>query len=845
MYRDIEFHKNRAEKFISELSFDDKIKIMYGSFIEKKELKVPFIDFLSEAAHGVQARHDQSFDLGLPAFTTVFPNPIGMAASFDKKLMHRIGNVVGTEMRSLLNEYRHNGLLGLAPTVDMERDPRWGRNEEAYGEDPHLTSRMAGEYILGMAGDDERFVRCGATLKHFYANNYEKERYSANSALPEGLKEDYYLRVFKEIIEYASPLSVMTSYNQINGVTATFNPEVKFLLREWGVPMIMSDAFTLFFSVEAQHTADDFPDAIRKAFDAGVDLFLEDNKNEIPAMKEAIEKGIVTESDIDTALINRFTVYSMLGMMEEDLLFEFTEKDNPVDPVSGEVIPFVSSKAFPRSEYNITKVDTPESRALAREAETKSVVLLKNDGMLPLRNIDNKISEINDDMTESKGVFAFGPLVDEAPIDWYSGLPSHKVTLMEAINSAADDLIPRIIIKLSDGMYAGLKDSKVVPVAKEDAEVFKIMLWDDTRITLKSESSEKYLTSISPDVKIVNVENEEEVGLDNDNTTSDKTITLYSTADAPFSWSVNEAFQMIDNKGEVIHFNEADFDSNLDFWTNENITGIRNVDGCLNLTFETVESVSDIFERVVEEAKLSESTNILACFGLHPIVNCKEERDRESIELPPFQRAVLRMLRKNFHNICLILLANAPLAIVEEDESPEIRSILWTAFGSEELGNGLLDILTGKISPSGRLPQTWYRGDYQLSDINDYDIKKNGMTYLYMTDKPLYRFGYGLTYTSFQVSFSNAKDEHTDKETSIQNNKKLDICIKNVGEYTSDYVVQIYESPDHTFYLYAEDPLGKDVNGEEIPIGSSLVAFERVYDIETGEERYVKIEIYK
>ena len=835
MYKKIEFHKKRAEDFIKGLTFEQKIKIMYGSFFDKKELKVPFIDCLSEAAHGVQARHDQSFDLGLPANTTVFPNPIGMAASFDKKLMHRIGDVVGTEMRSLLNEYRHNGLLGLAPTVDMERDPRWGRNEEAYGEDPHLTSRMAGKYILGMAGDDDTYVRCGATLKHFYANNYEKERYTADSVLPEDLKEDYYLRVFKEIIEYASPLSVMTSYNKINGTTATFNPEVKTLLRKWGVPLIMSDAFTLFFSVNAQHTAKDFSEAIRKAYDAGVDLFLEDVKNEPPAMKEAIEKGIVTEADIDTALTNRLTVYSIFGLMEEDLLIEFIENENPVDPVSGEPIPFVSSKAFPRSEYNNSKVDTEENRALSREAQAKSTVLLKNNGMLPLRDISD--TSLNNDSNTSPKIFAFGPMVDEAPIDWYSGLPSHKVTLNEALNqtltvsdnektfSLASDLIPRIKIKLSAKKYAGLKDSKLVPVAKKDAEIFKIMLWDDTQITLKSESTGKYLTSILPDVKIVNVENEEDM-IAEDTNTSDNDLNLYATADAPFSWSVNEAFQMIDSKGEVIRFDLSDLDSNLDFWTNKNISGIKNVDGSLNLSFETVDSVTDIFERVVEEAHLSNNTNILACFGLHPIVNCKEERDRDSIELPPFQRVVLRIIRKNFKNICLILLANAPLAILEEDEAPEVRSILWTALGSEELGNGILDIISGEISPSGRLPQTWYRGDYQLPDINDYDIRKNNMTYLYMKDNPLYRFGYGLTYSKFVCRFD-------DKENKI--------FIKNIGGVASDYVIQIYQSPENKLYIYGNDRYGKDINGKKIPIGSRLIAFERVYFIIPGEERIIHL----
>ena len=174
MKRDIEFHRQKAQEFVSGLSLDEKIKVLYGTFEEKMAMGLPFIDFAGEGAHGVQARHDQSFDFGEPVCTTVFPNPIGMAASFDKKLMHRIGDVVGTEMRSLLNEFKHNGLCALAPTVDMERDPRWGRNEEAYGEDPVQTGTMAASYIKGIQGDDPDHLMAAATLKHFYANSLKQ-----------------------------------------------------------------------------------------------------------------------------------------------------------------------------------------------------------------------------------------------------------------------------------------------------------------------------------------------------------------------------------------------------------------------------------------------------------------------------------------------------------------------------------------------------------------------------------------------------------------------------------------------------------------------------------------------
>ena len=785
-YRDLAFHRNKARQYLAGLNLEDKIKILYGTFEEKLGLEVPFIDFFGEAAHGVQARHDQPFDFGPPVSTTVFPNPIGMAASFDKDMMHRIGEVVGTEMRSLANEFMHNGLCAFAPTVDMERDPRWGRNEEGYGEDPHLTSRMAGEYILGMAGDDKTFIRCGATLKHFYANNYENERYSSDSRIPEHLIKDYYFRVFKEIIEYAHPASVMTSYNKINGTSAAFNPEVKDIIKK-DVPFIVSDAISIQHTVEKHHSADSPIDALRKALDAGIDGFLEDIEFEKPAMLEALDKGIIKESDIDEALTNKLTVYSMLGLMKSDL-----NTDG-------------SSKAFPKSEYNISRVDTEESRQLSREAAAKSSVLLKNDGMLPLESADK--------------AFAFGPFTDSLPLDWYSGVPSRKTTLKEGLNVKDCHLIPQVRIRLSDSstsnpVYAGIKDSALYGTDIDNADTFELMLWDDCRVTIRSMSTGKLLTSIPPEHKVVIYEK------------SENDYTLYANADESFSWFANEAFQLIDSSGDIIHFTE---DTVSEFWTDNRITGIKNHDGSMALTFETVKDISELIHDAIKDNSLGSDTDIIACFGLHPIVNCKEERDRDSIELPVFQRYALRELRKTFTNISLIIMANAPVAVVEEDNSPEIRSILWTAFGSEELGNGLADIILGRISPSGRLPQTWYRDDSQLPDIEDYDIEKNKVTYIYMIDEPLYRFGYGLTFSDFNCNMA------------FSDENKCTIHIKNTGNFVSDYVIQLYQSPDNELYLYGNDRHGLDVSGRKIPVGSILIYFDRIHDIAPGDEVTISI----
>ncbi len=793
MKRDLTYHRKRAEEFVSNLSLEDKMTIFHGKSREQAELGLYYFKFAGEAAHGVQARHDQNFDYGEPQFTTIFPCPIGMAASFDKEMMKNIGNVVGTEMRSLLNERLHNGLGGLAPTVDMERDPRWGRNEEAYGEDPHLVSRMAGEYIRGIYGENEHFIQCASTLKHFYGNNVEHNRFISDTKISDELKENYYLRVFKEIIEYGQPMSVMTSYNLVNGVPSTFNPEAKNLLKKWGVPYIVSDAFTLEYAVEDQKTATDGADAVRKAFDAGIDTFFEELDFEFTAMDEAFEKGLINEDYITEAIINKLTVYSALGLMPEDLMEDGR------------------SKYFPLSEYNKEKVDTAESRMLARTAAAESVVLLKNE-MLPISEEDEP--------------FLFGPFSNRCPLDWYSGLPSHTVTLKEGLGIKSEDLYPYVRIKInapsgeSDStdsnkgpMYAGIQEGKVVPVNKEFSEIFRIMLWDNARITIRSTSTGKLLTTASPDCKFRN------------NVEAAESFTLYTNADEAFSWFVNEAFLLIDKDGKEIIFSE---DNALTFWEDSRIAGIKNTDGEMSVSFETLMDGSTLIEKAIAENNLRRDTKIIAAFGLHPIVNCKEERDRDTIELPPYQRAILRELREHFDNITLTLLANAPVAISEEDEAIEIKSILWSALGSEELGNGLADIIYGRTSPAGRLPQTWYTGDDQLPAIDDYDIKKNKMTYLYMTEEPLYRFGYGLTYSKF------------DSELIIEGDKTL-VRVTNKGNTPSDYTALLFQSEDGKTYLYGEDRAFVDVSGNEIPVGSRLIAFHRFKDIQPGSAKTVEL----
>ena len=774
--RDLKPHREVAERIVNDLKLEEKLIVLCGSSKEMDEIGLPRFVVGGEAAHGVQARHDQSFDVGEPVYTTVFPNPIGMAATWDKELIKQAGEITGMEARSLFNEDKHRSLVMWAPTVDMERDPRWGRNEEAYGEDPYLASRMAGNYILGMAGDDPDYVRCGATLKHFFANNVEQDRSISDSIMPEHLKRDYYLKVFNETIDYAQPMAVMSSYNLVNGEPCTFSSELTNIIDR--LTHITCDGGALTLSVTMQKAEPGFTEAVARAIKAGISNFPDDPVMIRNAAKEALEKGLLSEEDLDRAVKSKLTAYSLLGLFEPDRA------------------PFNMSDG-----YDMSAVDTPESREISRLLSAESIVMLKNAADEEGRTLCP--------VEKGSGIKLVGPFADRHPLDWYGGITSRQVTIADGLKdvydvNSAESLMPYVRIRFEDGSYAGIdvKDrNRVVSTGLDSAEVFRVMLWDECRVTLRATSVNKLLTTRKPDSAIIN---SEEIA---------DCFELFATADEAFSWFASEAFVLRDENGEAVRI---DTDRALKFYADPGIKGIGNVDGSVRLSFEEVKGA----EELLAECDIQDNDTVIACFGLHPIVNSKEERDRETIELPPYARAVLRVLRRRSEKIGLFLCANAPVALVEEQECKEIKSIFWAPFGSEEYGNAVADIISGKLSPSGRLPQTWYRSDAQLPKIDDYDIEKTCMTYLYMKDKPLYRFGYGLSYT-----------EITQEIVSTDETGKVTVRVKNTGSYTADTVIQVYRDSAGSIKLY----------DEQLPQGFAICGFERVRKLAPGAECIVEI----
>ncbi|MCR5202519.1 MAG: glycoside hydrolase family 3 C-terminal domain-containing protein, partial [Lachnospiraceae bacterium] len=388
--------------------------------------------------------------------------------------------------------------------------------------------------------------------------------------------------------------------------------------------------------------------------------------------------------------------------------------------------------------------------------------------------------------------------------------------------------------------YLGISEDgiTVILVEEDKADSFKITLWDDSRMVFRSMTTNKLLTLNPPENKKLN------------DLTAEPKI-LYSAADEAFGWFVREEFYFADKDGNVISFNN---DNALSFWKDESIANILAWNktkleiGDVVIDGIEIETVKDpVWEEIIKGEVLGEDngipkdTEVVAVFGAHPLVNCKEEIDRKTIELSPYFKCVIRKLSDYFEGINLVILSNYPMGLKEEQENKKIKSILWSATGSEEIGSGISDILFGDATPAGRVNMTWYKDDADLTDIRDYRINENKKTYFYFDKEVLYEFGYGLSYTKFEYSgVSIEVKEKTENSKCAWNsvgtlgNSKdqgvisVNLDIVNVGDYTSDEVIQVYVA---------------EANREEGSPIKSLKGFKRVKDIKPQEKRNVQIDI--
>lgn len=605
--------EERLDYLVGELTLEEKIQCLTTNCpkIERLGIKPNYMG--GEAAHGIEARHDQAFNAGKPE-----------------------------------------------PTIDMERDPRWGRTEEAYGEDPYLTGEMAGAYIRGMQGEDPFYLRCGATLKHFYANNKETDRVKISSSIDPRNKHEYYLKPFEKAITEAHAESIMTSYNEINGVPAIVNPEVKNVVKDtWRLKEhVVCDGGDFSQTVTEHKYFDTHAKTLAYGLKAEIDCFTDEKELICAAGEEALQKGLITEEDINNAIRNSFRTRIRLGFYDRE-------------------------EACPYRNLGEADINNRDHQELTLQMAKESVVLLKNEEqLLPLKK----------DHTQSVAVI--GPLSDVWYKDWYSGIPPYTVMVKEGIEKILgknkvkqESGISEILFQIKnpsakEKSYIGVDDkNQLVLTDRRHAETFLVEDWGSGSYTFLAKTNGKYVTA------------EEETGI------------LKAEKDEAFGWFVREVFHIEKLKNETYQLKTWD-DKQV---TVDNLGRFGSFVEKETVGFELI-TQKDGLMAAEEAAKAAEYA--IAVIGCNPVINSKEEIDRTTLELPPYQQELVRRIHKANPKTIVILLTNYPYTITEINQN--IPAILLSASGSQEIGNGVAAVLFGEASPGARLNMNWYLSQEDL-----------------------------------------------------------------------------------------------------------------------------------
>ncbi|MDH2428218.1 glycoside hydrolase family 3 protein [Sphaerisporangium sp. TRM90804] len=737
----------RVDDLLGRLTPRERISLLHQYQPAIARLGVASFKTGTEALHGVAWSMDvDAKGATVTARGTVFPQAVGLASTWDPALLERVGSVVGDEVRGYHAENpRVWGLNVWAPVVNPLRDPRWGRNEEGYSEDPTLTAAMAVAYATGLRGEDPDHLKTAPTLKHYLANNNEVRRDTTSAGLRPRVEHEYERPAFEAAVAADAATGVMASYNLVNGRPATVNPGLNTVVRSWtGRDLLnVTDSSAPSMLAGPQAYLPDLPHAYAAALKAGVDVFTTEDTDAGPtvaAIDDALAQGLITEADVDTAVRHILSIRFRLG--------EF-------DPGGGRY-----------GSIGKDVVDGPEHRRLARRAASAAMVLLKNaHGALPLS------------AATTRKVAVVGPLAGTIYTDWYSGGLPYRVTPVDGIRErlgdgavVAAEGADRVALRnVATGRYvtagggpdgAALKEG---PAAAGDAELFDVFDWGQGVLTLRSVANGRY------------------VGYDWTNFVNDQ--------EQPNGWFVQQQFKLEPQDDGTFLLRYAGYEAGRP-WFGPKTCLAPDDDGTLVLTTADQaarfarETVTSGVEAAVAAAKAADVAVVVV--GSMPFINGREEHDRTDLNLAEGQHELVRAVAGANPDTVLVLQNSYPTTINWEQE--HVPAILWTTHAGAETGNALADVLFGDVSPAGRLTQTWPRSADDLPDILDYDVIKARATYMYSTAEPLYPFGHGLGYTTFAYEGLELAAGSVGPGGVVE----ARVTVANTGAVDGDEVVQLY-----------------------------------------------------
>ena len=780
--------EQRVDDLLSRLTLEEKVQLMMNGSKPVKRLGIPQWDWWSEALHGV----------GRNGLSTVFPSCVGMACSFDDELINRIYDAVSDEARAKNTALRKQGLpvgryQGLSfwtPNINVFRDPRWGRGQETYGEDPYMNGRMGVNVVRGLqGGEGHKYFKLHACAKHYAVHSGpEKTRHSFNiENLPARDLWETYLPAFKMLVQQGNVQQVMCAYQRFEGDPCCGSNRLltQILRDEWGYKgLVVSDCGAINdFYVRGRHeVSKDAPTASAKAVLSGTDVECGQVYRNLP---EAVRRGDISEKDIDVSVWRLLKGRFELGEFDPDSEVEWTS------------IP-------------LSVVASPKHKRLALEMGREQMVLLQNKGnLLPLKKSD------------ASRIMVMGPNAADSTMLWgiYFGQPSHTVTPLEGIVSKIGK-VPYSkaceITSLSESQSIFDKIANTSGSKGLYAEYWNNVDMEGEPVATVFYTSPLQLdnggnTVFAPKVNLTNfttrmkgffvAENNETL---NFNFIHDDGMRIIVNGDTIFNrwrkdYAIGRTAKLKVEKGKR-------YDIELNY---------MQLDDGATLRFDIDRDKKITTSDVVAQTKNADI--IIFVGGISPNLEREEAKvdapgfdggDRSSIELPQAQRDVLKALHLAGKKIVFVNCSGSAVALAPETETCDAIIQAW--YAGEQGGHALADVIFGDYNPSGKLSVTFYKDDSQLPPFDDYTMSNR--TYRYFKGQPLFPFGYGLSYTSFLMGKPKFK------------NGKITVKVTNTGNVDGTEIVQVYMKNL------------ADVNG---PV-KSLRGYSRV-DLKAGETKMVSI----
>jgi beta-glucosidase len=757
--------EQRAKDLLSRLTLEEKASLMFDQSPAIPRLGIKKFNWWSEALHGL-ANNDN---------VTVFPEPVGMAASFDDSLLFKIFDATSDEVRAKYNDALKSGkenrrFLSLSvwtPNVNIFRDPRWGRGQETYGEDPYLTSRMGISVVKGLQGPaDAKYRKLLACAKHYAVHSgpeWSRHVLNLNNVNPRDLWETY-LPAFKSLVQDADVREVMCAYQRLDDEPCCGNSRLlQTILREqWGFKyIVVSDcgAVTDFFT--SHKTSSDAVHASSKAVLSGTDVECVWQGYAYEKLPEAVAKGLITEKEVDSHLINVLIGRFDLGDFDENAI-------------------------VPWANIPMSVVNNAEHRKLALDMALESMTLLQNkNNVLPLKKSSKKIAVV-------------GPNADNEPMLWgnYNGKPQRTISILNGIKSK---LAPNAVVydKACDAVENKVTQSYFSKTTAAGKPGFKATYWNNRERTGDIVTTDQ----VSNAFKITTAGDHEfasGVKLVGFSAVYETDFTAPETEEIAFKVGATGYFELFVNGKSLARYNNwRTLPSRIAYNVEKGKTykiEIRYAqlnNWQANLEFDFGKELDIDFTGLIN--KLKGIDEVIFVGGLSTLLEGEEMPvnypgfkggDRTDIELPLVQRNCLKALKAAGKKVIFVNCSGSAIGMVPETASCD--AILQAWYGGESGGQAVADVLFGDYNPSGKLPVTFYRDTTQLADFEDYSMK--GRTYRYMTADPLFHFGYGLSYTSF--SFGNAQLS----KAAIKNNESTTITIPvtNTGKRSGTEIVQVY-----------------------------------------------------